>query len=178
VSATGQLLAACHGPRAVMEYDVVTKQGRIVASTADGKQLDSPNDLVSHSNGTIYFSNTTYELGGRPAGGNGFALIRIDPAGTTSIVEKGQLNGVALSPDEKKLYVVQMGVWNLDDNGVPTTKTAEAAPTGDGIAVDCAGRVTANGTNSAYGGADGKTLFIVGPGTSARTVPAIVPGLP
>jgi hypothetical protein len=51
-------------------------------------------------------------------------------------------------------------------------------PGGDGIAIDCAGRVTNTGTNSAYGGPDGKTLIAVGGGTSARLLDAAVPGLP
>ncbi len=177
VSATGQLLAACHGPRAVMEYDVVSKQGRVLAAMAGGKMLDSPNDLIAHSNGTIYFSNATFELGGRPQG-LGSALVKIDPLGNTSVVQMGALNGVALSPDEKKLYVVQMGVWDLDDRGNILQKTTAAAPGGDGIAVDCAGTISNNGTNSAFGGPDGKTLLVVGPATTARTVQMTVPGIP
>ena len=177
VSATGQLLAACHGPRAVMEYDVVSKQGRVVATMAGGKMLDSPNDLIAHRNGTIYFSNAIFELGGRPQG-LGSALVKIDPLGNTSVVQMGGLNGVALSPDEKKLYVVQMGVWDLDDNGNILQKTTAAAPTGDGIAVDCAGTISNNGTNSAFGGPDGKTLLVVGPATAARTIQMTVPGIP
>ena len=51
-------------------------------------------------------------------------------------------------------------------------------PSGDGIAVDCAGTISNNGTNSAFGGPDGKTLLIVGGGTKARTVQMTVPGLP
>jgi sugar lactone lactonase YvrE len=177
VSAEGQLLAACHGPRAVMEYDVVTKQGRVVATMAGGQMLDSPNDLIAHSNGTIYFSNAIFELGGRPQG-LGTALVKIDLLGNTSVVQMGGLNGVALSPDEKKLYVVQMGVWDLDDNGNILQKTNAVAPVGDGIAVDCAGAISNNGTNSAFGGPDGKTLLVVGGGTAARTVQMTVPGIP
>lgn len=176
VSPSGNLLAACHGPRAVMEYDVKTKQGRAIATMVGGKLLDSPNDLVAHSNGTVYFSNTTYELGDREKGLD-FGLVRIDPLGNTSLIEAGTLNGVALSPDETKLYVVRKGVWTLDPNGVPGQKMG-GAPSGDGIAVDCAGTVTNNGTNSAFGGPDGKTLLVVGPGTSARTYAMTVPGLP
>jgi hypothetical protein len=51
------------------------------------------------------------------------------------------------------------------------------APGGDGLAVDCAGNVTADQTNSAYGGPDGKILFVV-QGTSARTYSVTIPGLP
>jgi gluconolactonase len=176
VSPSGNLLGACHGPRAVMEYDVVTKQGRQVATMVDGKMLDSPNDLVARSDGNVYFSNTTYELGDRPAG-LGFAAVRIDPMGKTSLIEAGNLNGIALSPDENKLHVVGKGTWTLDAMGVPGQKGGPA-PGGDGIAVDCAGTITNNGTNSAYGGPDGKTLIVVGGGTSARTVAVTVPGLP
>ena len=176
VSNTGNLLAACHGPRAVMEYDVKTKAPRTVATMAGGKLLDSPNDLVQRSDGNIYFSNTTYELGNRPPG-IGFSLIRIDPKGVTSVIQMGGINGIALSPDENKMHVVQMGTWTLDAAGVPGQK-GDPNPGGDGIAVDCAGRITNTGTNSAYGGPDGKTLLVVGGGTSARTIQMTVPGLP
>jgi gluconolactonase len=178
VSSTGKLLGACHGPRAVMEYDPATKVSRVVSSMAGGKMYDSPNDLISHSNGTIYFSNTQYELGGRPAGGIGSALVRIDPDGTSTVVATGGLNGMALSPDETKLYVVGLGVWNIGPDGKQTTKTNDGAPGGDGIAMDCAGRITNNGTNSAYGGPDGTTLIAVGGGTAAKLMKMTVPGLP
>jgi len=176
VSTTGNILAACHGPRAVMEYDVKTKQGRMVATMANGKMLDSPNDLIARSDGNIYFSNRTAELGNRPVG-LGESLVRIDPLGVTSVVQTGPLNGVALSPDETKLHVVTMGTWALDAAGLPGQK-GSPTPSGDGIAVDCAGNITNNGTNSAFGGPDGKTLMIVGGGTKARTVQMTVPGLP
>jgi gluconolactonase len=176
VSPSGNLLGACHGPRAVMEYDVKTKAGRKVATMANGKILDAPNDLIARSDGNVYFSNRTAENGNRPVG-LGEALVRIDPMGATSVIQMGALNGVALSPDETKLFVVGMGTWTLDAAGVPGQKGGPT-PGGDGIAVDCAGRITINGTNSAYGGPDGKTLLIVGGGTRARTVPVTVPGLP
>jgi gluconolactonase len=176
VSPSGNLLGACHGPRAVMEYDITSKQGRVVASMAGGKMLDSPNDLIARSDGNVYFSNTTYELGNRPPG-LGSALVRIDPMGMTSVIQMGGINGIALSPDENKLHVVQMGTWTLDAAGLPGAKGGPT-PGGDGIAVDCAGNITNNGTNSAYGGPDGKTLIVVGGNTNAKIVQMTVPGLP
>jgi sugar lactone lactonase YvrE len=122
---------------------------------AEGKMLDSPNDLFAHSNGNIDFANATYELGGRPVG-LGTALVRIDPLGVTSVVMKGGLNGIALSPDEGKLYVVGMGIWDVDAQRVPTVRTG-AGP---------------------RSGPDDKTMLIMGDGTSARTVQITVPGLP
>ena len=176
VSPSGNLLGACQGPRAVMEYDVVTKQGRMVATHVGDEMLDAVNDLIARSDGNVYFSNRTSDLGPRPVG-LGEALVRLDPMGNTSMIEKGSLNGIALSPDETKLHVVKMGTFTLDAAGVPGQKGGPT-PGGDGVAVDCAGTVTNMGTNSAYGGPDGKTLLIVGGGTQARTVTVTVPGLP
>jgi gluconolactonase len=174
--ATGKILGACHGPRAVMEYDPVTKEGRTVASMVDGQMLDSPNDIISTSNGNIYFSNPTFELGGRPQG-IGNAVIRIDPMGVTSILQKGNCNGVTLSPDEKTLYVVGAGVWMLNDDGSPGMKTNMPAPGGDGLSMDCAGHVLSIDTMGAFGGPDGKTVLAVGGGT-ARLIKMTVPGFP
>jgi sugar lactone lactonase YvrE len=181
VASDGNIIGACHGPRAVMKYDVVTKQATTLATMAGGEMLDAPNDLISTRNGNIYFSNTTYELGGRPQG-LGFALVRIDPTGTTSVIQMGQLNGMALSPDETLLYVVQMGVWNVNPDGSLGTKTNMPGPGGDGIAMDCAGNIVNEnskyGTNAAFGGPDGKTLIAVGGGTSVKIIEMTVPGFP
>jgi gluconolactonase len=181
VSATGKLIGACHGPRAVMEYDPVTKQGRTIANMYNGKMLESPNDLIADTRGNIYFSNPDYELGGRTPGGT-VGAYWIDPTGKlTQLSAGGEPNGVALSPDEKTLYIVQSGVYTLDATGVPT-KTNMGAPGGDGLAVDCAGRITADSTNSAYGGPDGKTMIVVsGSGINAigaRIFSVTVPGFP
>ena len=176
VSPSGNLLGACHGPRAIMEYDMTTKVGRKVATMVGGKDLDSPNDLIARSDGNVYFSNTTFELGNRPPGLKE-ALVRIDPKGVTSVIEAGGLNGVALSPDETKLYVVGKGTFMLDAAGA-ATKSNGPTPGGDGIAVDCAGTISNTGTNSAFGGPDGKTLIAVGGGTEAKTYQMTVPGLP
>ena len=193
VSNDGQILATCHTSRAVMKYDPVTKSGTVLVKTVDGRMLDSPNDLIQHSNGTIYFTNATYELAGRP-GGLGLAVLRIDPAGMVTVINRGQVNGIGLSPDQKKLYVGHQGVWDLDDAGVPVKKAGNFPLGGDGFAVDCAGNVynqsggvfnpqgqrigsVPGGTNMAFGGADGKTLLVV-KNRSAQVVQMNVPGLP
>ncbi len=179
VSATGNIMAACHKTRSVTEFNVVTKEATIVADMYMGQNFDSPNDIIVHSNGTIYFSNPTFELGGRPPG-FGPALFRIDPMGVVSLIAQGgEPNGVRLSPDETKLYAVGEGVWNLDANGVPTTKTNESPPDADGFAVDCADDILIQETNAAFGGPDGKTLLVVGGGDlTVQTFQMTVPGLP
>jgi gluconolactonase len=179
VGPDGNIYAACHKTRSVTEFDINTKQARIVADMYMGKQFDSPNDIVVRSDLNIYFSNPNYELGGRPAG-FGPAAFRIDPMGVVTLLSQGgEPNGAELSPDEKTLYIVQSGVYTLDAAGTPT-KTNQGPPNADGFAVDCAGNLIIQGTNSAFGGPDGKTLIIVsnGGGPSVKFVQMTVPGMP
>jgi gluconolactonase len=189
----GSLLAACHQSRSIVRFDPLTGAARTLATDYQGQLLDTPNDLVAHSNGTIYFTNPPFELGNRPRG-VGPGLFRIDPAGILSRVYQGEPpNGVALSPDERQLYALGGGVWDLDVDGVPSNRR-DLFTRGDGMAVDCAGNLYArgiifdrqgrslgdygSGTNLAFGGVDGRTLLVAGPGRSLRTVRMNLPGLP
>jgi gluconolactonase len=190
----GTLAAACQTPRAVVEYDVTGKRpARILANSYLGQMLDSPNDIVTHSNGSIYFTNPTYELGGRLQG-IGPAIFRIDPSGMLVLIAQvlHQPNGIALSPDEKRLYVVGGGVWDLDAAGVPSNRRQDFPLDADGISVDCAGNVYLSGgtivspngqtvgtfpggTMAAFGGADNQTLIVVG-GTQVSVLHMNLPG--
>jgi gluconolactonase len=174
VHANGKLIGACHLTHSVTEFDPVTKEKRVIVDQYMGRNLASPNDIVAHSNGTIYFTNPTYEsISANPYPQ---ATFWIDPMGKITLLANGPSNGIALSPDEKKLHVVQAGVWTLDDQGVPTTRTG-GGPGGDGVSVDCAGGIHSIGTNSAYGGADGKTIFIASR-QGVFTAQSNIPGLP
>jgi gluconolactonase len=193
VSNDGQILAPCHTPRALMKYDPVTKQGTVLLKMVDGKMLDSPNDVIQHSNGMIYFTNPTFELAGRGQG-LGPAAVRLDPAGNATVIARGGVNGIGLSPDENKLYIGMQGVWDLDDQGVPVRKAGNAPLGGDGFAIDCAGNIYnqggaisspsgqrigsfPGGTNQAFGGPDGK-LLLVAKNRMAQIIEMNVPGLP
>jgi gluconolactonase len=194
VTPDGNIVAACHQTRSVVRFDLTTRQPTTVASGYQGQLLNTPNDLVVHSNGTIYFTNPPYELDGRTPGA-AISIFRIDPTGMPSVVAQVPIaNGIALSPDESRLYALQGGIWDLDPQGVPSNQRALFA-SGDGMAVDCAGNIYASGiiyspagqrvgsyptdgTNLAFGGADGKTLLIVGGGTRVRALQLNVPGLP
>jgi gluconolactonase len=179
VGADGNIYAACHKTRSVTKFDINTKQATIVANMYMGQMFDSPNDIIVHSSGNIYFTNPTYELGGRPQG-FGPAVFRIDPMGTVSLLEKegGQPNGIGLSPDESKLYVVMAGVWSIDASGAPGTKISGNGPNADGFSIDCAGNIIIQGTNSAFGGPDGKTLIVVSNPPKVQLFQMTVPGLP
>jgi gluconolactonase len=196
VAPDGNIMAACQQPRAVLEFDVVTKAQSVIANMYMGEMFDSPNDLVASSNGSIYFSNPNYELGARPAG-VGPALFWRDPAGNLTLVKTGQANGVTLSADERTLYSVATGAFDLDSTGRPSNNRSlpNLIANSDGIATDCAGNVYSSngtimspqgqsqgtfqgGTNLAFGGADGKTLIVVGPNTTVRTIQMNLPGFP
>jgi gluconolactonase len=193
VSTDGRaIFAACHQSRSVIRFDLATKQPTTVTDAYMGRMLDTPNDLVVHSNGSLYFTNPDFELAGRPAG-IGRAVFRIDPAGALSMVAMTIANGIALSPDERRLYALGGGIWDLDAAGVPSNRR-DLFVGGDGMAVDCGGNVYASGTiftaqgqrlgnygggtNLAFGGPDGKTLLVVGPGNNVRALRMNLPGLP
>ncbi len=195
VSTKGNLLGATHKTRSITEFDITTKQPTVLSDMYMGMLLDSPNDLIQSSSGNIYFSNPIYELGPNRQPGVGGAIFRRDPQGVLTLLKKsGAPNGVALSPQEDRLYVVNGGLWDLDAAGV-ATNNRDFPLTADGLGVDCAGNVYLSGgsirdpsgqeiakfnggTNLAFGGTDGKTLLVVGGGTDVRLVPMNLPGLP
>jgi len=103
-------LYACEGSdeggRAVVRWDVKTKTRTVIADKYMGKRFNAPNDLVLDSKGRIYFSDPRY-LGTEPRELEHRAVYRIDGDGkiieVTHQVEKP--NGIALSPDQKTLYL-------------------------------------------------------------------------
>jgi gluconolactonase len=107
--ANGDLVAcegADYGGRRVSRWNIKTGKSQTIADRFGGKRFNSPNDLCIDTHGRIYFSDPRY-LGTEPRELEHRAVYRINGDGTvveiTHDVEKP--NGVALSPDEKTLYV-------------------------------------------------------------------------
>lgn len=110
----GRLVTAEHGRRVTRtEYD-----GRITVlmDKFDGKRLSSPNDIVVKSDDSIWFTDMTAGIAGNWNGETAeqelpMRVYRIDgKTGKPTIVTEGQIirpNGLAFSPDEKKLYVIE-----------------------------------------------------------------------
>ena len=118
----GQVLAAEHDGRRVTR---VSEDGTrtVLAERFQGKRLNSPNDIVVRSDGSIYFTDPPYGVepgirgGSRPAGwwtkpipgkeqaSNG--VYRLAPDGTLHLVADDFTlpNGLAFSPDESLLYI-------------------------------------------------------------------------
>ncbi len=123
--AEGNLVAcegADEGGRRVSRWDRETGQSRTVADRYQGKRFNSPNDLCIDTKGRIYFTDPRY-LGTEPRELDYRAVYRIDTNGkvveVTHDVEKP--NGIALSPDEKTLYVGDHnnGTDRIDPNAAP-----------------------------------------------------------
>jgi len=102
----GRLLTAEHSNRRVSRTE---KDGSIVtlASQYEGKRLNSPNDLVVKSEGSIYFTDPPYGIKPEQEELGFYGVYRLAPDGKLTLLVKDFVrpNGIAFSPDEKKLYV-------------------------------------------------------------------------
>jgi gluconolactonase len=119
----GRLVACEHQGRRVsrIEFDgsVTT-----LASAYQGKRLNSPNDVVVKSDGSIWFTDPTYGIdseyeGDRAESEIGASLVyRIDPvSGEVSAVATDFVkpNGLAFSPDERRLYIADTGATHVEN---------------------------------------------------------------
>lgn len=110
----GRLVTCEHGKRRVTrtEYD-----GRItvLADSFEGKPLNAPNDVVVKSDGSIWFTDPPFGISSDYEGFRAEPQLptnvyRIDGDSGNIAVATGDVlgpNGLAFSPDESKLYVVQ-----------------------------------------------------------------------
>lgn len=130
----GSILVA-DGNRTIARLDLSTKRKTPLATRYANKRFNSPNDLVRHSNGAIFFTDPPYGLKGmneskaKELKFNG--VFRIDTDGAVRLVDD-QLtfpNGIALSPDERTLYVAnsdpERPIWmaySLDERGDVVSK--------------------------------------------------------
>jgi gluconolactonase len=131
LDAGGNVLACEHGGRQVSHCPYGSpSEKRPLATRWEGKPLNSPNDLVVHSSGTVFFTDPSYgaDTGRTPRmGAEGqqqeldfCGVYRIDPDGSLNLVAKegfNQPNGLAFTPDESKLYIGDSRarvIWRYD----------------------------------------------------------------
>jgi gluconolactonase len=105
-------MGADYGLRALMKIDMQTGRSMILAGLYEGKPFNALNDISIDAKGRIYFTDPRY-LGHEPIMADGFAAYRLDPDGTLKrvAVDCGKCNGILVSPDQKKVYIVS------NDNG-------------------------------------------------------------
>ena len=206
-------LIACQCDRQVTRTE---KDGRVVpiAQRCDGKRLNSPNDAAIGKDGSVYFTDPPYGLGAqyqpnpedRKEELGYYGVYRVAPDGTLTLLDRTMWrpNGIAFSPDFKRLYVndsekMLIRVWDVRkdgtmENGRTFVEAPRPRPAGsfDGLKVDVKGNLWTSApggvsvyaptgellgsipvpevtTNVAFGGKDGKTLYI----TAQRSVYAV-----
>ncbi|MEQ1938097.1 SMP-30/gluconolactonase/LRE family protein [Mesorhizobium sp. CN5-321] len=164
VDRQGRLVSCEHSGRRVSR----TEHDGSVTTLADrwqGKRLNSPNDVVVHSDGSIWFTDPSYGIDTDYEGDKAESEIgacnvyRIDPASgavEAVITDMVRPNGLAFSLDEKQLYVVDTGrthgadnpahmrVFDVDANGkVSGGRVFADCTVGlfDGFRLDDAGRI-------------------------------------
>jgi gluconolactonase len=162
----GRLVMCCHGDRLIrrLEPDGSTT---VLAARYGGRRFHSPNDLVYHSGGDLYFTDPPYGLSGGLAGPQAemdwCGVYRLQPDGQVTLLTKAMTrpNGIGLSPDESTLYVAQSdpqaAIWrsfpvqadgSLGEGKVffdATPWVGERKGLPDGLAVDRAGHLWATG---------------------------------
>lgn len=144
----GRLIACEHWNRHVTRTE---KDGSVtvLAESYEGEKLNSPNDAIVHSNGTIYFTDPPYGLEGREPEPPTAEVYAITPRNSLVLVADDfkKPNGIGLSPDEKTLYVADTEMSHIrafdvaGDGAVSGGRVFCEIPHPDGMAVDIEGRV-------------------------------------
>ena len=128
IDAWNRLIAAegaDFGGRRVTRTDLKTGKAEIIAGLYEGRPFNAPNDITIDEMGRIYFSDPRY-LGHEPVDQAIFAVYRIDPDGNIHriITDAGKPNGVAVSPDQKSLYVVSNDNGHMGIGRIPSEAPA------------------------------------------------------
>jgi gluconolactonase len=166
-----RLLLAAHGDRRIARLERNGNRSTLV-DRFEGRRINSPNDLIVKSNGDVYFTDPPFGLPRSyddphkelPFQG----VYRYSPDGKLTLLTKQITapNGIAFSPDEKKLYISNAdrmnAVWMVFDvksdrsidNGrilfdaTPLAKSKRGGP--DGMKIDRQGNIFAAGPGGVY----------------------------
>lgn len=138
----GRLVSCEHGNRRVTRTEHDGSVTVLADRLADGRRLNSPNDVVEHSDGSVWFTDPTYGIdtdyeGHRaPSETDGCHVYRIDPVdGTLRVVadDLAMPNGLAFSADEQQLYVVDTHHRHVRRFDV----AADASLSGGAVVAEC-----------------------------------------
>ena len=169
----GHLVVADSGSRAIVRINLKTRERTILVDRFEGKRFNSPNDLVIAADGAIYFTDPPYGLKDADASPlreldfNG--VYRLAPDGHLSLIDRSRFrpNGIALSPDERTLYLAlsdpklpHLLAYPLDASGTPgearlfhdMQAQADQGLPGlpDGVKTDRQGRIFATGPGGVH----------------------------
>lgn len=187
----GSILMADHGNRAIARVDLASRAKTLLATRYQGRRFNSPNDLVRAADGAIFFTDPPYglkDMEQSPLKETPFnGVYRLGPDGEVTLLEDALTfpNGVALSPDQRTLYVtvsdparaVVMAyelspAGRLSNGRVLRDFTAMVGPAApglpDGLAVDVQGRLFVTGPGGVHIlTPEGRSLGRIDTGTAA-----------
>jgi gluconolactonase len=131
----GTVLLADSGSRLVARLELQTKRKKTLIERYGKKRFNSPNDLARKRDGTIFFTDPPYglkDLNASPLKEQAFnGVYRLDLDGSVHVIDDSLTfpNGIALSPDERTLYVANSDpnrpIWmayTLSEGGEPSSK--------------------------------------------------------
>ena len=148
----GRLISCEHGSRTVTRTEP-DGSVTVLADAYQGKRLNSPNDVVEHSDGSLWFTDPAYGIDSDYEGYRadseigGCHVYRIDPDGrqlTRVAADFDRPNGLAFSADERRLYITdsarrQLRVFTVNSDltlaGGDVLATCTAG-TFDGLRID------------------------------------------
>ena len=163
---SGRLIACEHANRRVSRTE---EDGTVVtlASHYEGRRLNSPNDVVVKSDGSVYFSDPPYGL--NPIFGTleepelpFYGVYRLSPNGDnlSLLIDDSVPNGLAFSPDESLLYIADternhIRVFDVNAQGGAENGRIFAEIPGeplapDGIKVDSEGNIYSTGNGGVW----------------------------
>jgi len=189
-----RVVLADSGTRAIALLDLATMRKTVLVDNLQGRRFNSPNDVAVAQSGAIYFTDPPYGLADAEASPlrevqhNGLYMQAAD--GTLHLLDRHHRpNGVALSPDERTLYLAlsdeerpEVLAYQLGADGMPVgaprlfhdmrAQLAAGRPgLPDGMDVDAAGNVFATGPGGVHVLApDGRLLGIIGTGKAVANV--------
>jgi len=168
-----RLLICNQNARSVDRLNLESGERTLLAQRFEGAKLNSPNDVVRASNGTIYFTDPPYGLtDGETSQGREITergVYALSPGGDLRMVVSDMTfpNGLALSPDESVMYVSQsdpeaaiLRRYTVNSDGSlsggevwldVTSEISEANPGyPDGMAIDTNGNVWTTGPGGVF----------------------------
>lgn len=173
LDAQGRLITCEHSGRRV-SIASIDGEATALTDTYQGKKYNSPNDVVVHSSGAVYFTDPTYGI--TPPSSNTMGdptatreidfqgVYRVAPDGSVRLVVDSfsQPNGLAFSPDESVLYIGDsqdkiINRYEVQSDGSLTGGTLfvdmrpdERRGAPDGMKVDEAGRLWTTGAGGVW----------------------------
>jgi gluconolactonase len=156
VDQQGRLISCEHRGRVVSRTEFDGSR-TVLAAQYKGKRLNSPNDVVVKSDGSIWFTDPSYGIDSEyegdkcPSEQDGCYVYRIDPQSgevAAVITEMHKPNGIAFSPDESLLYVADTGMTH-DPSVAPVIRRYKVGADGRSVSD---GAVFATSKNGLFDG--------------------------